>query len=134
MKQDGVLLENLLTSTEIFDTETETWSDGPELPISLAFATVVSTPLATFIMGGQTVGGDPSSATGKSFSEALILASANPQYDKRLFIELQVQYMKIARSEHTQNMLRTYIVYINCSECQNKKDSRNSLTRSPLIT
>ena len=33
--------------------------------------------------------------TGKSFSEALILASTNPQYDKRLFIELQVQYMKI---------------------------------------
>ena len=58
-------MENLLTSTEIFDTETETWSDGPELPISLAFATVVSTPLATFIMGGQTVGGDPSSATGQ---------------------------------------------------------------------
>ena len=29
---------------------------------------------------------------GKSFSEALILASTNPQYDKRLFIELQVQY------------------------------------------
>ena len=27
--------------------------------------------------------------TGKSFSEALILASTNPQYDKRLFIELQ---------------------------------------------
>ena len=25
--------------------------------------------------------------TGKSFSEALILASTNPQYDKRLFIE-----------------------------------------------
>ena len=69
MKQDGVLLENLLTSTEIFDTETETWSDGPELPISLAFATVVSTPLATFIMGGQTVGGDPSSATGKVLRE-----------------------------------------------------------------
>ena len=58
-------MENLLTSTEIFDTETETWSDGPELPNSLAFATVVSTPLATFIMGGQTVGGDPSSATGQ---------------------------------------------------------------------
>ena len=107
MKKDGVLLENLLTSTEIFDTETETWSDGPKLPISLAFATVVSTPLGTFIMGGQTVGGDPSSATGKSFSKALILASTNPQYDKRLFIELQVQYMKIARSEHAQNMLCT---------------------------
>ena len=28
-------------------------------------------------------------STGKSVSEALILASVNPQYDKRLFIELQ---------------------------------------------
>ena len=50
--------------------------------------------------------------TGNSFSEALIFASTNPQYDKRLFIELQVQYMKIASSE--------YVVFINCSECQNK--------------
>ena len=33
--------------------------------------------------------------TGKSLSEALIFASTNPQYDDRLFIELQVQYMKI---------------------------------------
>ena len=48
--------------------------------------------------------------TGKSFSEELILASTNPQYDKRLFIE--VQYMKILCSEHA--------VYINCSESQNK--------------
>ena len=31
--------------------------------------------------------------TGKSLSEALIFASTNPQYDDRLFIELQVQYM-----------------------------------------
>ena len=30
--------------------------------------------------------------TGKSFSEAFILASVNPQYDKRLFIELQEKY------------------------------------------
>ena len=51
--------------------------------------------------------------TGKSFSEALILASTNPQYDKRLFIELRDQYMKIASLEQ--------VVYINCSECQNKK-------------
>ena len=36
--------------------------------------------------------------TGKSFSEALILASTNPQYDQRLFIQLQVQ-----------NMSRTYV-------------------------
>jgi hypothetical protein len=43
--------------------------------------------------------------TGKSFSEALIFTSTNPQYDKRLFIELQVQYMKIPSSEHGENML-----------------------------
>ena len=30
--------------------------------------------------------------TGTSFSEALILASVNPQYDERLFIELQEKY------------------------------------------
>ena len=39
--------------------------------------------------------------TGKSLSEALILVSTNPQYDKRLFIDLRVQYMKIT----AQNML-----------------------------
>ena len=31
-------------------------------------------------------------------SEALIFASTNPQYDERLFIELQVQYMKFPSS------------------------------------
>ena len=36
--------------------------------------------------------------TGKSLSEALIFASTNLQYDDRLFIELQVQYMKIPSS------------------------------------
>ena len=43
---------------------------------------------------------DPSAphSTGKSLSEALIFASTNPQYDDRLFIELQVQYMKIPSS------------------------------------
>ena len=51
--------------------------------------------------------------TSKSFSEALILPSTNLQFDKRLFIELQVQYMRTTNTEH--------IVYTNCSECQNKK-------------
>ena len=55
-------------------------------------------------------------STGKSFLEALILASTNPQYDKRLFIELPVQYMKNTSSEH--------VVYINCSECQNKNQKK----------
>jgi hypothetical protein len=31
--------------------------------------------------------------TGYSLSEALILASINPKYDRRLIVELQVQYM-----------------------------------------
>ena len=38
--------------------------------------------------------------TGKSFPEALIFASTNPQYGNRLFIELQVQYIKIPSSNH----------------------------------
>ena len=49
-------------------------------------------------------------STGKSLSEALIFASTNPQYDDRLFIELQVQHIKIPSSEHGENMLCTEIV------------------------
>ena len=49
----------------------------------------------------------PFPITGKSLSEALIFASTNPQYDKRLFIELQVQCMIIPSwGEH--------VVYRNC--------------------
>ena len=58
----------------------------------------------------------PSTSTsdniGKFLSEALILGSTNPQYDKRLLIDLPIQYMKTTSSEH--------VVYINCFECQNK--------------
>ena len=43
--------------------------------------------------------------TGKSLSEALIDGSTNPQYDKRLFVDLPVQYMKTTSSEHGENML-----------------------------
>ena len=50
----------------------------------------------------------PQPVTGKSLSEALIFASTNPQYDDRLFIELQVQYMKIPCS----NLGRTCCVQI----------------------
>ena len=46
-------------------------------------------------------------STGKSFSEALILASTNPQCDKRLFIELPAQHIKITITEIGQNMART---------------------------
>ena len=44
--------------------------------------------------------------TGKSLSEAFILPSTNPHYDKTLFIDLPVQYMKTTTSEH--------VVYTNC--------------------
>ena len=44
--------------------------------------------------------------TGKSLLEALILASTNPQYHKRLFIDLPVLYIKTTSSEH--------VVYKNC--------------------
>ena len=40
------------------------------------------------------------SSTGKSLSEAPILASINPKYDDRLFVELRVQYKKTSSSEH----------------------------------
>ena len=61
---------------------------------------------------------------GKFFSEALIFASTNPQYDKILFMELPVQYMKIQSSEHGENMIRTccvltQIVFCFCFEIQN---------------
>ena len=39
-----------------------------------------------------------STRTGKFLSKALIFATTNPQYDDRLFIELQVQYWKIPSS------------------------------------
>ena len=44
--------------------------------------------------------------TGKFLSEALIFEKTNPQYDDRLFIELQVQYIKIPSS----NLRRTCCV------------------------
>ena len=44
--------------------------------------------------------------TGKSLSEALTFASINPQYDDRLYIKLQIRYMKIQSS----NLRRTCYV------------------------
>ena len=37
---------------------------------------------------------------GKSVSEALILESVNPQYDDRLYIDLQLLTQKNTNSEH----------------------------------
>ena len=59
------------------------------------------------------------SYTGKSLSEAFILTSTNPQYDKRLFFDLPVQYIKTTRSEHGENMVCTQIVFCFCFDIQN---------------
>ena len=45
--------------------------------------------------------------TGESLSEELVFAATNPQYDKRLFIELRVQYMKTKSAEHVLPMFCT---------------------------
>ena len=55
---------------------------------------------------------------GKSFSEVLTLGSANSQYDKRLSIDLPVQYLTIPNLEHGKNMGRTWgehVAYKSCS-------------------
>ena len=70
------------------------------------------------------------SFTGKFLSEALIFASTNPQYDDRLFIELQVQYMKSPSSEHGENMLCTEIVF----DIQNNFYTQHVLQREELLT
>ena len=49
--------------------------------------------------------------TGKSLSEALIFVSTNPQYDDRLFIDLQVQYIhENSKLKPGENMLCIEIV------------------------
>ena len=55
--------------------------------------------------------------TGKSFSEALILASTNPQYDKRLFVDLPVQCMKTASSEHVVYLHKLFFSFCNNHIC-----------------
>ena len=53
--------------------------------------------------------------TGKSLSEALIFASTNPQYDVRLFIELQVQYLhENSKLKPEENMCTERLSYRNC--------------------
>jgi hypothetical protein len=52
-------------------------------------------------------------------SEALIFASTNSQYDKKLSIDLLVQYMKTTSSEHGENVLCTQIVFCFCFDIQN---------------
>ena len=67
--------------------------------------------------------------TGKSLSEALIFASSNPQYDDKLFIELQVQFMKIPSANLGRTccvqklflLFRTIFVHNMFSPCSAKR-------------
>ena len=61
----------------------------------------------------------PPHSTSKFLLESLTSASTNPQYDKRLLIDLPVQYMKNTSSEHLENMLCTQIVFCFCFDIQN---------------
>ena len=65
----------------------------------------------------STLSQETSSSTGKSFSEALIFALTSPQYGKRFFIDVPIQYMKNTSSEHGKNMMCTQIVF--CFYIQN---------------
>ena len=74
-------------------------------------------------------------STGKSLSEALVFAPINPQYDDRLFIELQVQYMKTGLHENSklkpwENMLCTEIV----SDIQNNFCTQQVMQKEELLT
>ena len=54
--------------------------------------------------------------TGKSLLEASILSSTNPKYDRWLFIDLPVQYMKTASLEHVVYMKKQkQFMYTTCS-------------------
>jgi hypothetical protein len=64
----------------------------------------------------QSVSPIGSSGTGKSMSEALILAATNPQYYKRLFFDLRVQYMK---SENYKLRTCCVIAFCFCIDIQN---------------
>ena len=71
--------------------------------------------------------------TGKSLSEALILRSTNPQYEKRLFIDLPVQYMKTTSLEHGENMLCTQITFCFCFDIQNNLCTQHVLPMFWLV-
>ena len=63
--------------------------------------------------------------TGKSFSEAFILASVNPQYDKRLFIEFKEKYKVttcclqilfwMSKQKQKNNLCTRLVVYLHFS-------------------
>ena len=77
--------------------------------------------------------------TGESLSETLIFASTNPQYDDRLFIELQVQYMKIPRSNLgrtccVQKLFLTFrIIFVHNTFSQSSAKRRASDKDLPVI-
>ena len=73
---------------------------GPRIVWDILFVTMILVGVAGNLMVLWIVTGTDQfflffKCTGKSFSEPVILVSTNSHYDKRLFMELRVQYMKI---------------------------------------
>ena len=89
-------------------------SEEPEIPPKIPTKTKTSRNSKT-VKTTQATKNPKAVYTGKSLSEALILASNNPRYDGRLLIELQVQYMKIPSS----NLGRTCCAQEFFSDIQN---------------
>jgi hypothetical protein len=55
---NGQTKEKFTSSVEIYDPMSRTWSRGPDLPVKLAFAAIVKTPLTSLIVGGQVLPND----------------------------------------------------------------------------
>ena len=89
-----VCMPHILESDPII----KTYLDGQKMKLNFSPAKISPDKFSKF--------DDDETVTGKSLSEAPIFASTNPQYDDRLFIELQFQYMKIPSS----NLWRTCCV------------------------
>ena len=68
----------------------------PNCSLGQTFSDVVNSSVQFILHYENIVGTGLRVHTGKSLSEALIFASTNPQYDNRLFIELQIKCMKVS--------------------------------------
>ena len=64
------------------------------------FARTAAKETCPLVLGHRGAPGVYPEDTGKSFSEALILTSTNPQYDKRLFIDLGSPHKSSLCTQH----------------------------------
>ena len=58
---------------------------------------------------------------------AIDACESTVQYDKGLFMDLPIQYMKTTSAEHGENMLCTQIVFCFCFDIQNNLCTKHVL-------